>query len=338
MDLLKSYPSGRVTASRRKRIPSQPALVSQPESDQTDFDIRQVQIHGVIAAIEGKNSIKPPDSLGLSSVANLSTDAPNDAKRLKAKRGSNGITSRSRQLVKDSATLLEERYGRSQLAFVTHTIPPRFVDSVHQNWTKILANLRRRYVRALRKVGLPEELVMVSEYQEGRLEESGKAVLHLHIVFVGRKKKHHWEYNCEHYKQHWKECCEEYCHERGAKAEWQSATRVEGIRKSCAAYLSKYMSKGTSTLAAIVSADPNAFVPPSWHILTQRLRARARQETRHFEGASASTLFDWLIENATQLLKFNRYIKVPTQDGRGLCVGWYGELRDKTLFRTVAVV
>jgi hypothetical protein len=338
MDLLKSYPSGRVTASRRKKIASQPAMPHKRLSDAQEFTARMVQIHGaddVIAAIRATNSEK---SLGLSSVANLSTDAPNDAKPLKLRRGSKGISSRSRQQVRDSATLLEERYGVSQLAFVTHTIPPKFVTEVHQNWAKILANLRRRYIRLLHKAGLPEELVMVSEYQESRLSQTGYAVLHVHIVFAGRRKRQHWEYNVETYKKHWKECCSEYCQHSSKNAEWQSATRVEGIRKSCSAYLSKYMSKGTSALRDILAINPDAFIPSSWHILTQPLRVRVRQSIRHFEGESASNLFDWLISQATTLLKFNRYIKVPTRGGYMTSVGWYGELRDKTLLRTLSVL
>ena len=337
MDLLKSYPSGRVTASRRRRIPSQPALRHQKESEQMDFDIRQVQIHGVIAAIDGKNSLKSEIRLGLSSVVNLSTEPRNDAKPLKSARGSGGITSKSRQQIKDAATLLEEKYGRSQLAFITHTIPPKFIESVHANWVKILANLRRRYTRLLKIAGLPQDLIMVSEYQEKRMQETGIPVLHLHIVFVGRFKKQHWSYDVSVYKKLWKECCGEYCDDKGANAEWQAATRVEGIRKSCAAYLSKYISKGVSAIAGILAAHPGAYIPPSWHNLTQQLRIRVRKAIRHFEGESASALFEWLTQNACELLKFNRFIKIPTQDGRGLCVGWYGELRDKTLFRTVVM-
>lgn len=335
MDLLKSYPSGKVTATRRKRIPSQPALAPQPESDETDFDIRQMQIHGIEAAIAGKNSLKGKNPLGLSSVANLSTEGSKDAKPLKSPRGSGGITSKSRQQIKDAATLLEEEYGRSQLAFITHTIPPQFIDSVHANWVKILANLRRRYTRLLKKADLPQDLIMVSEYQEKRMQKVGIPVLHLHIVFVGRFKKQHWSYDVSVYKKLWQQCCSEYCDDKRTNAEWQSATRVEGIRKSCAAYLSKYMSKGVSAISIILAANPNAYIPPSWHILSQILRIRVRRETRHFEGESARTLFDWILENAVELLKFNRFIKIPTQHGRERCVGWYGELRDKTLFRTL---
>lgn len=337
MDILKVYLSGRVTASRRKKFNLEALPCRKPETDQQDFDIRQLQIHGFEKALIGKKSVTPPPPLGLSSVANLSTEAETRTGKQKLKRGSNGMTSRSRQLVKDSATLLESRYGKGQLAFVTHTIPPHAVDYVHANWVKILANLRKRYLRALQKVGLPQEIVMISEYQESRLQETGKAVLHIHLVFVGRFKKRHWEYNCEHYAKHWEECCEEYKTNANDNGKWNAATRVETIRKSCASYLAKYMSKGTSTIAAIRDSDPNAYIPPSWHILSQSLRVAVRKATRHYEGQMAQELFDWLLSSAVELLRFNRFVKVPTVDGRGLTVGWYGDLKDKKLFDSVAV-
>lgn len=338
MDILKVYPSGRVTASRRKKFNLEALSCKQTETEQQDFDIRQVQIHGFDKALMGKKSVMPSHPLGLSSVANLSALAESHTDREKKKRGQNGITSRSRQLVKDAATILENRYGKSQLAFVTHTIPDHAITYVHANWQKILANLRRRYLRALQKAGLPQEIVMVSEYQERRLEETGQAVLHLHIVFVGRFKKRHWQYKCEYYAKHWEECCEEYKTNTNENGRWNAATRVESIRKSCANYLAKYMSKGVSTLDSIRSADSNAFIPPSWHILSQSLRQAVRKATRHFEGGTATDLFEWLLSEAVNLLRFNRFVKIPTKDGRESCVGWYGDLKDRKLFDSVAML
>lgn len=337
MDLLKIYPSGRITACRRRKTANQPALQRHRLSEDAQFNLRQMDIHGVKVAIAALKATKKPDPLGLSSVANSTANAHNPTKTVRARRGSHGISSKSRQQIKDSATLIEERYGKERLAFITYTIPDRLVPEIHQNWTKIIHNLRRRFIRALQKAGLPEDLIMVTEYQEGRLERTGQAVLHLHIVFVGRFKKQHWEYSCEYYKQHWRECCNEYCSERGRKAEWLASTRVEGIKKSCASYLSKYLSKGTATLNSIRDKCPDCFIPSSWHCLTRSLRKWVRAETRHIEGESASTLFDWITGNATTLLKFNRYIKVPTTDGRGLVVGWYGQLQNRLLFRTLVV-
>lgn len=296
-----------------------------------------MHLTGVQKAIEVKLAVSSQKPLGLSSVANLSTEAETIAPSRKLKRGSKGISSGSRQLVKDAATLLERKYGRTQLAFITHTIPDEFIESTHKNWVRILANLRRRYIRALQKAGLPQEIVMVSEYQEGRLAKFGQAVLHLHVVFVGRRKKQHWEYDCEYYKQHWRECCEEYNSEYRDERLWDAATRVESIKKSCANYLGKYMSKGVAAIAAIRESDPDAFVPPSWHVLSQVLRVAVRKATRHFEGKTASELFEWLLSNACSLLKFNRFVKIPTKDGREAVVGWYGDLREKRLFDSVAV-
>lgn len=338
MDLLKVYPSGRVTASTRKKFnldriakDSRYGETQPPESWQTHIPNQRSTANPDL-------SEEPATSLGLSSVSNLTATSCPPPKILRKRRGSNGISSRSRQLVKDAATLLQEKYGKKHLAFVTHTIPTRFITEIHQNWTKILHNLRRRYIRSLQKAGLSKEIVMVTEYQEDRLATSGQAVLHVHIVFQGRHKRQSWAYDVEHYKQHWKECCENYISNASSDAEWNAATRVEGIRKSCSSYLAKYMSKGVATLNHILSIDALAYIPSSWHVLTQRLRVEVRQNTRHFEGTSAEELFEYLTQNAVELLKFNRYVKVLTTDGREICVGWYGDLKDKKLFRSCAVV
>lgn len=176
---------------------------------------------------------------------------------------------------------------------------------------------------------------MVSEYQDERFEQTGQAVLHLHIVLVGRKRYCHWQWECEWYHQHWRECCEQYILDKSENSEWCAATRVESIRRSVSDYLAKYMSKGVKTIALVMASGHDVFVPPSWHVLSQRLRRAVRDNTRHFEGQKATALFDWLIANADELLKFNRYIEIALPDGRAFAVGWFGDLRDRGLFKLV---
>ena len=76
MDLLKVYLSGRVTASRRKRfnpdVPKHNAALNESQ----DFDIRQMQIHGIQTAIDAKNFLKPVPPLGLSSDSILTALPP----------------------------------------------------------------------------------------------------------------------------------------------------------------------------------------------------------------------------------------------------------------------
>lgn len=333
MDLLKVYPSGRVTASKRRKFASDPPPKPLPFNEETEEDLRLLGALGLeqYSCIQAEFGRSP--TLGLSSVPNLSTTPP----PLRAKRGSNGISSASRQLVKDAATLLQDRYGKERLSFITHTIPDPYVDAVHGNWAAILANLRRRYIRALQKAGLPQDLVMVTEYQEKRLAESGKAVLHLHIVMVGRYARKHWQWECEWFHNHWRECCEQYIQGGSCNTEWNAATRVESIRKNVADYLGKYMSKGVQAIGLVRNCGVSAFVPPSWHVLSQRLRRAVRVATRHYEGAGATALYDWLRSNAGELLRFHRDIEIALPDGRAFIVGWYGDLRDRSLFKCASV-
>lgn len=331
MDLLKVYPSGRVTASKRRKFAAEPLPKPLRFNEETAEDLRLLGAIGLAEVIRINDEFGRFRPLGLSSVANLSTDTP--PKR--AKRGSKGISARSRQLVKDAATVMQDAYGKGRLAFITHTIPTPYVDAVHRNWVKILANLRRRYIRALRAAGLPEDLIMVSEYQEERLARTGIAVLHLHVVIVGRYEKRKWQWECEWYHKQWRQCCEQYIQDRSYDSEWNAATRVESIRRSVADYLGKYMSKGVAAIALVSASGCDGFVPPSWHVLSQRLRRAVRTHTRHYEGAQATALFDWLIANADELLKFNRYIEIALPDGRAFAVGWFGDLRDRGLFKLV---
>lgn len=338
MDLLKVYPSGRVTASTRKRFNPEPLPSPYKESDSDGFHLRQMHLHGLEAMRSARNAVENSGFVGLSSVSNLSIDAESASPPLKTPRGSNGISSFSRQRVKDAATLLEKEHGRNQLSFITHTIPDHAITYVHENWTKIVANLRRRYIRALKRAGLSEDIVMVSEYQEERFKKQGNAVLHLHIVLQGRTRYGHWKYSKEYYKQCWRECCQEYSNQREDDGKWNAASRIESIRKSCSNYLGKYMSKGVQAIDSIRAVCPDAYIPPSWHVLSQRLRIAVKRAIRHYEGKTASELFEWLSSEATTLLRFNRYIKIPTTDGRGLVVGWYGDLRDKCLFESVVLL
>lgn len=318
MDILKLSYSGRLSFGKSKRFTPDPP-VKQKDYEQ-EYLVLVMKVHGIEKAL----ALRP--LLGLSSVPNLQKSLE---ATVKPQRGARGMTSASRVRVRDAACLLQDRYGRARLTFLTLTIPPSALKPrLFQNWTAILKKLRQWIAYHQAQAGLKPELVGVTEIQEGRQKQAGGLpCLHLHLLFVGRGCRSSWFLKAKDIDEYWSKLLSDTM---GEEISTVSSCRLESIKKNASGYLGKYMSKGTQ---AISSCDPQ-YLPPSWHMLTRGLLHQIKKMAIRCEGKLAEYLYDYYSARE-ELFRFSRLVKIEVEAIGSLTLGWYGDLKSRDVFRQV---
>jgi hypothetical protein len=320
MKLFKSYPSGKVSASVIRKINLSPVMEAKDLSEDAQFNLRQVELHGIERVREV--------------VSKLATrDKPMEPKPKRVSRGSAGISSRGQQLVKDGCFVLERDYGKDQLVFFTGTIAPGvplLTNFDRKEWGRRLNLWKRRIIRRLSEANLATHIVGVVELQTQRYERTGELAYHVHCVWVGRHPHSTWAMSTEWVQQQWDECMntEVYNATNNTINNAKSAsTNIERIKKSAVGYLGKYMSKGKAALKSLNPQLKPTDCPSSWYICTKELRSKVHSETRVFFGDRATAIYDFLQDNADLYLSFHRRIYWHISETEKICVGWYGFLK-----------
>jgi hypothetical protein len=189
------------------------------------------------------------------------------------RRGLKGITSRGGRLVRNTAHMLQKKYGRRRLSFLTLTVPKLGESDELQicaQWSRVVRVLCQRLKRSLESAGLPANYVGVTEIQEKRFKERGEVGLHLHLVFVGRKSiGSDWAFPPSHFRQQWLDVLS---HVVGHRLESSSCENVKGVRKSASGYLGKYMSKGVGIVSEVIESKGEEYVPTAWYTCSMGLK------------------------------------------------------------------
>jgi len=156
------------------------------------------------------------------------------------------MTKRMALRIRNAAFLLErERGGKDVLSFLTLTLPSLSHDGLQAcitNWDKLVKRFMDWLRLRLKKHDIEFKYVYCTEIQTKRLERTHEYAPHLHIIFRGRNgKKMPWAITPKQARQAWKRCILSVADEQFDDTALENLQR---IRKSCARYLSKYLSKG----------------------------------------------------------------------------------------------
>ncbi len=242
----------------------------------------------------------------------------------RARRGQKGLSPHGRLLVKNAAAFLEKRYGRDHLSFCTVTLPAVTVEEcrlISLQWPEIVRRFQQSIVRELRRLDLPHVVVGVTEIQTRRFERDGVLGLHLHLVFVGRLPGRDWAIHYLRIREMWR---------RSFPIEFQSKSfksteNVVRVKRSVAAYLSKYLSKGLSVSDDTPQSEYYRDVlPTSWYLCSLELRRTIKRLV--MSGRGVSEFMALIVERAEpDALEFLMPIHV-TIDGYTFLAGWRGKL------------
>ena len=207
---------------------------------------------------EGQDPPQDDDpNMGLSNARNHHESLETLSKQ-RGRYGLKGITPNGQKTVRSAGELLQQEFGIGNLTFGTATVPdlgPELNHKINSRWGEGLRRFQQKIVRQLTKLGLPTDVVIVSEVQEERLLQTGRLVLHLHWLCVGRDDsypKHQWAISTKWWSAAWDATLSEIA---GVPIKASAGTTVQRVKHDAAGYLAKYMSKGGKLLTGITAAN-----------------------------------------------------------------------------------
>jgi len=274
----------------------------------------------------------PPSPLGLSD-ATISHRFNSKTRKKPATRGSKGITSKGKRMVRSCCHLLEKQYSKNCLTFLTATLPafasPGELRLICSIWSELVRQFVQELKRMLERRGYPQDMVYVTEIQEDRYADRGEVAPHLHLVMVGKRNR--WEKTYAiHYSEVrslWERLLSNFV---GRPVTCQAATRVERPRTSLQGEFSSYLSKGGKMIEKIIEDGKIDFLPSSWYGANQSLKERVKSETKILKGDEAEQFIDNL-ENMKQLglLFYVPIIVYAPNLGKSITVGYAGWIRER---------
>lgn len=247
-----------------------------------------------IAQIE--KLIVAPSLLGLS-VATNSHKAP------RKQRGLGGITPYGKRFVRSGLAVLEDKYSRECLTLGTATLPAlssEEFEKVCSNWSELVRQFFQELGRELVRKNLAADYVQVTEIQERRFNQSGDVGLHLHWVMPGKRVRgDNWAFTPTEIRGIWQRLLTNII---GREVDCTAATRIEKPKKSLAAELGKYLSKGVTAIQAVVQAGKSHLLPSSWWGSNKSLKTEVRSQIVEISGAVAI----WIDRNLREMKAENR--------------------------------
>jgi hypothetical protein len=223
----------------------------------------------IYAAVPRPEGPQAPEGMGLSIAGNC--DRP-------SRYGLTGLPKEGRLNISDALQLLEER--RSLLSFWTVSLPTAALMALaaRDSWplfqNRLLSKLRRKLQARL---GLAL-YAGVAELQPKRSADSGFPCPHLHIVFLGRRHSRAvWAIQPDELDAMIKSAAKEAGLTEDVS--FDKAGNVQAVKKSVRAYLSKYMTKGSSDVEPWADTVWETLLPRQWWCWSNACRELVRSCT-----------------------------------------------------------
>jgi hypothetical protein len=253
-------------------------------------------------------------------------------KKKAAKRGSKGITTHGKRRVRCACALLEMKYSRKCLSFLTATLPA-FADSnelklICTNWADLIRKFIQELKRMLEGRGFPASMVWVTEIQEDRYQNSGEVAPHLHLVMVGKLHRFakNWAIAKGEVRSLWERMLSNLL---GRPVTCLAATRVECPRKSLQGEFSSYLSKGGKMIEQIVKDGKADQLPSSYWGCSDNLKKAIDARTEILKGKEAEDFIDSLEDMKQAGLLFYKPIIIYAKNlGKEITVGFVGWIKE----------
>lgn len=237
--------------------------------------------------------------------------------------------------LRNAVYILEEKYGKEQLSFLTLTLPNLSragLSSCCANWD-VMVNTFTKWLRTRLELKCIElEYAYCTEIQPSRLQNRGEYAPHLHIVFRGKA------YNKQSWAVSWLDCRYAWANIISKFVDESFDTRalenIQKIKKSAARYLSKYMSKGKQTIPAQgEDEDPIHQLHTQWGGMSRSLsRAIKKRIIRFSQESGLDSIASEIINQINGLIEAGivdyfsrRFISLGISRATGAEIGlWVG--------------
>ena len=236
---------------------------------------------------------------------------------------------------------MEREVGRKRLTFLTLTLPDiseQESKDVGRNWSSIVRVFVQKLRRHLTAVGLPSEVLGVTEIQPRRTNRDGVLGLHLHLVFAGRKDRSGWLCSPTLVRTMWQTTILPYLHEASSAYDWRAVENMQQVRKSAADYLGKYISKGVGDLKKAAERFGEDSIPSSWYTITETLRARTLASVRLLSNQSCSDLIYALSCLESPFFHYSHPVVLSSPNCPDVVIGWHGRIKDEYISLFVEMV
>jgi len=246
----------------------------------------------------------------------------------RAAKGRKGISPKGRDSVVCGGLILESYYDRSQLSFLTLTVPPLSegsLESVNTRWGEVCHRFLVALSDKLRPHGLEGKWVYVSEIQEQRWKENGQVYLHLHLVFVNKKRgRKNWILDIPTLRSMWVNALLPLAPDV-ADCPWVQV-KAEQVRKSVRNYLSKYLSKGAAITKEVIDAGQADHLPGHWWGSSHKVKQRVKEHTAPINEALGDLLWELCLHGPGPEIARCHPIIITLANGEERHVGWSGYL------------
>jgi len=279
-----------------------------------------IAVYGSLSAALGalcpgvyESTLEEITSLGLSNATNSHSSKT---------RGLKGVSGYGRRMIRNGAHILEQAVGVRRCSLLTTTIPPlpeEIYKEVTREWAEIVRIFTQWIVRMLKRAHGYSWVVGCVEIQEERHEKEGGLPLHLHLVFQSRTKRE-FTIDLHEVSRVWQRAvCSRVPDAAGVN--FSFATRIEGVKKSVAAYISKYISKGVNQ-NVLVSVEKGFKLPSAWWIGAGGIKQEIKRRTRYFTDERATQVW-WMSQNAPHIFRYIYKVFIG-QEGSETCIGVCG--------------
>lgn len=209
-------------------------------------------------------------------------------------RGSLGITTYGRRMLRNGVHLLREKLPNHPLTFCTLTLPPlQSTDrrELSGQWGEVVRQVIQWLTRQLSRKGLPPYVLSCSEIQPSRLEKEGGAYLHLHLIWVNPpKRKEGWGIDVGDLRSFWASLIRR---KSGQPNLPTPNIDLQQARGDIARELSKYLSKGSDCLRKAAEDLGPENMPRAWWNMSKALRDLVKDAI--VSGVQVGTLIlEWL--------------------------------------------
>lgn len=240
------------------------------------------------------------------------------------KRGQSGLTSRGARLVRNASDAIQRFVGAERMSFATMTLPVMAFEEyweVSSQWSEIVRRFFQRLTRHLRRKGSSEAYCSVTELQPKRTNREGVPALHLHFVFVGRKKRgSEWLVGYSDLRTWWKSELERVV---GRELDCSHTENVQEVKNSASGYLSKYMSKGGDLVAPMLDNEMGWSLPTAWYNISLKLKRWVVENTNTSEAMAELVEVAWrsgLLPGASDYF-YEGVIEECSGPGPHFCIG-----------------
>lgn len=254
--------------------------------------------------------------------------------------GLKGITADGRRRVRGAATLLEEKFGRKRLGFLTLTLPNLEngqIKFLAANWNNLARIFFQRLKREFDKLKLPFYYVAVTEIQEKRYRATKDVALHLHVTYVARNLTwgKDWYLSASKFRRMWRGAIWNQLKKCpipvSVRTVWKAAVNCKVVRKSATRYLSKYMSKGGRVVKDIRETQPEC-LPRQWWTMNASMRRWLDGCIHPMNADIAEFIWEHPAEAVEAgIIGWYKEIKIELEGGlyQVAVIGWFADKEQK---------